>query len=117
MNRRLVLWLGALALAIAAFAYYFLTSNAGLEPPAAPPQGRTTSEPPAAPSAAPPPADDAAALQKAGCRQSARDLRLYQDGTVPDDIRPRDILSAEVRYCLETGILVPEETAGLDLSD
>ncbi|MBB2972016.1 hypothetical protein [Mesorhizobium sp. RMAD-H1] len=46
MNRRLVLWLGALALAIAAFAYYFLTSNAGLEPPAAPPQGRTTSEPP-----------------------------------------------------------------------
>lgn len=72
---------------------------------------------PAAPSAAPSPANDAAALQKAGCRQSARDLRLYQDGTVPDDIRPRDILSAEVRYCLETGILVPEETAGLDLSD
>lgn len=117
MDRRLVLWLGALALAIAAFAYYFLTSNAGLEPPPAPPQGNiTTREPPATPSPAAP-VDDAAALQKAGCRQSLEDIGRYRQGTVPDNIRPRDILSAEVRYCVEAGILTRQETAGVDLSD
>ncbi|WP_153020087.1 hypothetical protein [Paramesorhizobium deserti] len=100
----------------AAFAYYFLTSNAGLEAPAPLPQDNSTTETPAAPSATAP-ADDTAALQKAGCTQSARELGFYQGGTVPEDVRPRDILSAEVRYCIETGILTKEETAGLDLSD
>ncbi|GGA89108.1 hypothetical protein GCM10011491_16160 [Brucella endophytica] len=118
-DRRLVFWLGALVLATAVFAYYYLTSNAGLErpllhgpeqeAPAAPPAPAPA---PAGPSAATP-ADDPSAIQKAGCRQSLEDLVLYKNGNVSSEIRPRDILSAEVRYCVEAGILSQEEAAGL----
>ena len=109
-DRRLVFLLGVLGLAIAVFAYCYLTSNAGLERPL---PHDAVKETPAAP-ASPPPADDASAIQKAGCRQSLKDLGLYQAGNVPSEIRPRDILSAEVRYCVEAGILTKQETAGLE---
>ncbi|PYE89284.1 hypothetical protein [Phyllobacterium leguminum] len=109
-DRRLVFLLGALGLAIAAFAYYYLTSNAGLERPLL---HDAVKEPAAAPSSTPP-ANDASAIQKAGCRQSLTDLGLYQSGNASPDIRPRDILSAEVRYCVEAGILTKQETAGLE---
>ncbi|PRD44162.1 hypothetical protein C5748_06015 [Phyllobacterium phragmitis] len=111
-----------IVLAVAALAYYFLTSNAVLERSLDLLEGNTTrSAPSTAPATTsapvPAPADDAAALQKAGCRQSAEDLGLYRNGAVPVEIRPQDILSAEVRYCVETGILTKAETAGLDLSE
>lgn len=109
-DRRLVFLLGALGLVIAGFAYCYLTSNAGLERPLL---HDATKETPVAPSSTPP-VDDASSIQKAGCRQSLKDLGLYQAGTVPPEIRPRDILSAEVRYCVEAGILTKQETAGLE---
>ena len=113
-DRRLVFLLGGLGVVIAAFGYYYLTSNAGLERPLL---HETAPEEPAAPppaaSAPAAPADDAASIQKAGCRQSLRELALYKAGDVSADIRPRDILDAEVRYCVESGILTREETAGL----
>ncbi|RCS24983.1 hypothetical protein DUT91_05950 [Phyllobacterium salinisoli] len=105
-----------IGLALAGSAFYFLTRNAALEPPADLPPDTPAIGAPPSPGSAPAPVDDVAALQKAGCSQSVRDLGLYRRGTVPDDIRPRDILSAEVRYCLEAGILTKEETAGLDIS-
>ncbi|WP_420960354.1 hypothetical protein [Brucella sp. IR073] len=117
-DRRLVFWLGALVLATAVFAYYYLTSNAGLERPLLhgpeheAPAAPATLTPPSAP-AATAPVEDAMAIQKAGCRQSLADLTLYKNGNVSANIRPRDILDAEVRYCVEAGILTKEETAGL----
>jgi hypothetical protein len=110
-NRRLVFVLGGLGVVIAAFGYYYLTSNAGLERPLL--HDTMREEPAAPPPPAASPAEGASAIQKAGCKQSLKDLGLYRTGNVPPEIRPRDILDAEVRYCVESGILTREETAGL----